>query len=133
MIIGYFENGRPHVSAHVEIPRLNIRDTIPLLVDTGADITCIHPKDGTQLLIPYQMLNRPTTVRGVAGSSQRYLENAVFSFRDSWGIPYTATASQSASESQRTWTRDCHPCSGKTYSRIGERSMSPPSAGWSSS
>ena len=87
MIIGYFENGRPHVSAHVEIPRLNIRDTIPLLVDTGADTTCIHPKDGTQLLIPYQMLNRPTTVRGVAGSSQRYLENAVFSFRDSLGNP----------------------------------------------
>ena len=35
MIIGYFENGRPHVSAHVEIRRLNIRDTIPLLVDSG--------------------------------------------------------------------------------------------------
>lgn len=37
MTTGYFENGRPHVSAHVEIRRLNIRGTIPLLVDTGAD------------------------------------------------------------------------------------------------
>ena len=25
MITAYFENGRPHVSAHIEIPRLNIR------------------------------------------------------------------------------------------------------------
>ena len=91
MIAGYFENGRPHVSTHVsthvEIQRLHIRGTIPLLVDTGADTTCIHPKDGATLLIPYQQLDRPTTVRGVAGRSQRYLEDAVLSFRDSLGIP----------------------------------------------
>ena len=53
MITAYFDNGRPHVSAHIEIPRLNITGTIPLLVDTGADNTCIHPKDGPELLIPY--------------------------------------------------------------------------------
>ena len=98
MITAYFDNGRPHVSAHIEIPRLNITGTIPLLVDTGADNTCIHPKDGPELLIPYpslnwpttvpyQSLNRPTTVRGIAGTSQRYLEEAVISFRDSLGKP----------------------------------------------
>ena len=87
MITAYFENGRPHVSAHIEIPRLNITGTIPLLVDTGADNTCIHPKDGPELLIPYQSLNRPATVRGIAGTSQRYLEDAVISFRDSLGTP----------------------------------------------
>ena len=87
MITAYFDNGRPHVSAHIEIPRLNITGTIPLLVDTGADNTCIHPKDGPELLIPYQSLNRPTTVRGIAGTSQRYLEDAVISFRDSLGTP----------------------------------------------
>ena len=87
MITGYFENGRPHVSAHVEIRRLNIRGTIPLLVDTGADNTCIHPKDGAELRVPYTSLNRPTTVRGIAGRSQRYLEDAVISFRDSLGSP----------------------------------------------
>ena len=53
MITAYFDNGRPHVSAHIEIPRLNITGTIPLLVDTGADNPCIHPKDGPELLIPY--------------------------------------------------------------------------------
>ena len=87
MITAYFDNGRPHVSAHIEIPRLNFAGTIPLLVDTGADNTCIHLKDGPELLIPYQSLNRPATVRGVAGTSQRYLEDAVISFRDSLGTP----------------------------------------------
>ena len=87
MIAAYFDNGRPHVSAHIEIPRLSMTGTIPLLVDTGADNTCIHPKDGPELLIPYQSLNRPTTVRGIAGTSQRYLEDAVISFRDSLGTP----------------------------------------------
>ena len=53
MITACFDNGRPHVSAHTEIPRLNIAGTIPLLVDTGADNTCIHPKDSPELLIPY--------------------------------------------------------------------------------
>ena len=56
MIIGYFENGRPHVTSHVEIQRLGARGVIPLLVDTGADTTCIHPKDGATLLIPCRML-----------------------------------------------------------------------------
>ena len=79
MITAYLDNGRPHVSTHIEIPRLNITGTIPLLVDTGADNTCIHPKDGPELLIPYPSLNRPTTVRGIAGTSQRYLEEAVIS------------------------------------------------------
>ena len=58
MITGYLENGRPHVSVHVEIPRLNIRGTIPLLVDTGADNTCTHLKDGAELLITLKFAMR---------------------------------------------------------------------------
>ena len=56
-------------------------------MDTGADNTCIHLKDGAELFIPYTNMNRPTTARGVAGASQCYLEEAVISFRDSLGSP----------------------------------------------
>ena len=83
MIRGCFVRGRPYVACRVELPRLGVAATIPLLVDTGADHTCIHPKDGPALSIPYEQLDRPTGVIGVAGRSARYVEDAILNFRSS--------------------------------------------------
>ena len=71
MIRGRFVRGRPYIACRVELPRLGVAATIPLLVDTGADHTCIHPKDGPVLSIPYERLDQPTGVIGVAGRSAR--------------------------------------------------------------
>ena len=67
MIIGAFDSGRPYVTGDVIIPRLNVRGAVAFLVDTGADVTCIHPKDGAQLLIPFTELNEPVYIGGIAG------------------------------------------------------------------
>lgn len=83
MIRGRFVRGRPYIACRVELPRLGVAATIPLLVDTGADHTCIHPKDGPAFSIPYEQLDRPTGVIGVAGRSARYIEDAILNFRSS--------------------------------------------------
>ena len=87
MIIGTFDNGRPYVTGDIIIPRLNAIGAVGFLVDTGADVTCIHPKDGTQLLIPFAELNEPIYVGGVGGRTPRYRERALLSFRESVGQP----------------------------------------------
>ena len=87
MIIGEFEGSRPYVSGYVEIPRLAVRGSVRFLVDTGADVTCIHPKDGASLFIPFEHLQKPKPVNGIGGSSSLYREDVVLSFRESLGSP----------------------------------------------
>ena len=55
MIRGWFdEMGRPLVLVGVDIPRLNFRKRISLLIDTGADRTSLHPGDCDGM--PYTLL-----------------------------------------------------------------------------
>ena len=87
MIIGSFQGTQPYVHGLIEIPRLGVAGTIDLLVDTGADVTCIHPKDGENLLIPFQTLRTPIRIGGIGGTSRRYSEPATLAFRESVGSP----------------------------------------------
>lgn len=82
MIAGHFENGQPYVRAVLGIPRLGVYGTISLLVDTGAAVTCIHPKDGIPLQVPFDLLedDDEKAIRGVGGQSQRSEELVTFSF-----------------------------------------------------
>ena len=49
MIIGEFGlMGRPFVEGYLRIPRFNLTANITFLVDTGADVTCIHPREPTR-------------------------------------------------------------------------------------
>lgn len=82
MIIGEFEGAQPYVSAVVGIPRLGVFGTVRFLVDTGAVVTCIHPRDSIPLRLPFDRLQHSEHITGVGGRSQRFLERATLTFLD---------------------------------------------------
>ena len=85
MIIGDFDGGQPYVSAVVGMPRLGVFGTVRFLVDTGAAVTCIHPKDSIPLLLPFDRLQNSEFVTGVGGRSERFVERATLTFFDAAG------------------------------------------------
>ena len=83
MIVGVFNRyGYPTVEGRLEIPRLGVSYTVPFLVDTGADGTCLHPRDGSRAGIPFERLRNGVTVGGIGGQSTYYEEPAVLMFTD---------------------------------------------------
>ena len=81
MIVGAFDTrGRSYVRCLVSIPRLGVVGDVTFRVDTGADITCLHPGDGRTLGIPFERLENPVGGRGVGGISQYFLEEASLVF-----------------------------------------------------
>ena len=85
MIIGEFDGGHPYVSAVVGVPRIGLIGAVRLLVDTGAAVTCIHPKDGIPLRLPFDRLQDGGYVTGVGGRSERFVERANLTFVDADG------------------------------------------------
>ena len=83
MITGEFEGTQPYVSAVVAIPRLGVLGTVRFLVDTGAAVTCLHPKDSIPLRLPFGRLQRREYIIGVGGRSERFPERATLTFLDS--------------------------------------------------
>ncbi len=83
MIRGGFEPaGWPFVEGFLTLPRFNVTRSVIFLVDTGAYATCIHPRDGTPALIPFDSLERPVPSDGVGGTATYFLEPAVLEFVD---------------------------------------------------
>ena len=86
MISGYFDsNGQPTIHGIVVIPELDIWDGVDFLVDTDADMTCLHSADIEQLGIDLSLLRdvgRPTTVRGVGGVQENLVSEARVAFLD---------------------------------------------------
>ncbi len=58
---------------------------VRFLVDTGAAVTCIHPKDGIPLRLPFDRLQHGGYVTGVGGRSERFVERAILTFVDADG------------------------------------------------
>lgn len=83
MIIGEFRGIQPYVSAIVGIPRLGVFGTVGFLVDTGASVTCLHPRDSIALRLPFDRLERSGHITGVGGRSERFLERVTLTFLDS--------------------------------------------------
>ena len=83
MIIGEFGlMGRPFVEGYLRLPRFDLTTNITFLVDTGADVTCIHPRDGRPAGIPFDLLRRGVTSQGVGGQATYFREPAVVEFVD---------------------------------------------------
>lgn len=83
MIVGYFDpRGRPYAVCRLIIPRLRLSQRVALLVDTGADGTCLHPRDARRIGIPFSELGNRRFSRGVGGRSAYFREPAFLSFRD---------------------------------------------------
>ena len=83
MIIGEFDDrGRPYVEGRVIIPRLNINGIVRFLLDTGADRTCLHPRDARRARMPFNQLGNRRTSRGIGGSSSYFSETTILAFVD---------------------------------------------------
>ena len=69
MIVGRFERGRPFLRGDIWIPRFRLWVAVNFLVDTGADVTCLHPYDAIPANMPFDRLDNPTANRGIGGQS----------------------------------------------------------------
>ena len=84
MIHGWFGvQGRPYVFAAVTLPRLGFTRRVRLLVDTGADVTSLHPMDCQG--IAYDLLVDTSETTGIGGISElqpeaRFTSEAAFNF-----------------------------------------------------
>lgn len=86
-ITGWFRGTRgrevPVVRARILVPEQEVEGDITFLLDTGADVSLIMPKDAHRLGISHEALE-PTggLVRGVGGSSRLYRAEASLMFLD---------------------------------------------------
>ncbi|MDE0214734.1 MAG: hypothetical protein OXL37_04590 [Chloroflexota bacterium] len=83
MIRGEFGyTGQPVVEGYLTLPRFGITRDLTFLVDTGANATCIHPRDGIPAAIPFDQLENPVASYGVGGPATYFRERAILEFVD---------------------------------------------------
>ena len=83
MIIGEFDGqGRPYVECRLIIPRLDVDHRTLFLVDTGADRTCLHPRDAGRARISAEQLGTGMESSGIGGASLYHPEPSLLSFDD---------------------------------------------------
>lgn len=83
MIRGEFgPAGQPVVEGYLTLPRFGTTRNLTFLVDTGANATCIHPRDGILAATPFGQLGNPVTSHGVGGPATYYRERAILEFVD---------------------------------------------------
>ena len=68
----------------VRVPRLGAAERIEFLIDTGADVTCLHPRDVRRLSISFDRIPPSDSVEftGVGGTLEYYREDATLHFAD---------------------------------------------------
>ena len=85
MVVGWFSfTGHPFVKVLITIPRLGIQDEVDLLVDTGADGTCLNHRDAVNMGLFPDVLRESDRTRatGIGGSSRYFREDAQLEFLD---------------------------------------------------
>ena len=86
MIAGHFEeDGLPYVECRMSLPRLGCSGRVLFLIDTGADITILHPDAASELGCPFDALVNPEEFTGIGGTLLYYTERAVLTFEDEDG------------------------------------------------
>ncbi len=75
-------SGRPYIEGRLILPNLNIRGDISFLVDTGADVSRLHPIDGIRLNIDYGQLSGDVETFGTSGATHDFTESAVVAFSE---------------------------------------------------
>lgn len=84
MLKGRFGNtsGRPYLEGRLYVKRLNIRADVSFLVDTGSDVTCLHPIDGIRVNLDYSQLTGDSESIGTSGLSHSFVESAFVVFSE---------------------------------------------------
>ena len=83
MTAGYFDaEGQPYLKVRVVLLDLGITGEVDFLVDTGSDVTILHPSDAGNLDCPFDELVNPVTVASAGGPHTYYDEPALISFYD---------------------------------------------------
>ena len=83
MILGEFDDrGRPFVRGRLVAPRLEVDESVLFLLDTGADVTCLHPTDAKNVGLAFERLRNRVSYRGVGGTSPYFVEPAILPFAD---------------------------------------------------
>ena len=93
MIIGRFDQrGRPFIRGRLIIPRLQVDSPVDFMVDTGADVTCLHPGDLRPLGIETRFLPEGSAIEasGIGGSGRYFEEITVLQFEDEHQMRYYA-------------------------------------------
>ncbi len=82
MLQGWYEEvtGRPYLKGRLFLPRLQVRQDLDFIVDTGADSTVLMPGDGLSAGLDYSMLRGTTTSLGLGGASESFVEPALLAF-----------------------------------------------------
>lgn len=87
MIIGSIrERWRLYVQAELVIPRLQVRTNVSFQIDTGSDITILHPTDLHRAGIRVEQLEGESGTEGIGGFAGSFREPAALHFRDGDGI-----------------------------------------------
>lgn len=84
-LAGWFEGtpGAPYIYAEVDLPDLGIPETIPFLLDTGADTTVLMANDAARMGIDFRnMPPSPKLGSGVGGYIRIYHADANITFAD---------------------------------------------------
>ena len=81
------EHDRPHVRARLQLPIWGVDWELFFRLDTGADMTVLHPYDAALAGIPFAQLDPATLypATGVGGSVPYFREPALLSFEDQDG------------------------------------------------
>ena len=83
MIAGELRDlARPYVHCQLTLYRLGIAGEVHFLVDTGADATYLHPSDGLEITLPFDLLQDPVTSSGIGGRATYFPEPAILTFTD---------------------------------------------------
>ncbi len=75
-------SGRPYIEGRLILSNLNIRGDISFLIDTGADVSRLHPMDGIRLKVDYGQLSGDVETVGINGTSHDFTEPAVVVFSE---------------------------------------------------
>ena len=83
MIRGFIgRRNAPYMRCRVVFPRFRLMRDIDFLMDTGADDTCLHPRDAISARIPFDRLEDEVSSRGIGGGASYYRERAFLMFQD---------------------------------------------------
>ena len=83
MILGSFDTrGRPYIQGRLFFPQRQRDAYVDFLVDTGADVTSLHPIDGLTMNLPYEDLEPPVPFGGIGGTAPYSLELGVLYLAD---------------------------------------------------